>query len=39
MTFKLGWQHCRQFDMNCQSDSSQFNTKYESIVSKAGGIL
>jgi hypothetical protein len=29
MTIKLDWQHCRQLDLNCQSDVLKFNTKYE----------
>jgi hypothetical protein len=31
MIFKLDWQHCRQLDLNCQSDASKFNTKYETV--------
>jgi hypothetical protein len=29
MTLNLGWQYRRHLDLNCQSDDSQFNTKYE----------
>jgi hypothetical protein len=29
MTSKLYWQYRGHFDLNCQSDASKFNTKYE----------